>query len=65
MSYSVLSTDGYEPIYISSDNKRSCIGIDPVLQEWLWENKDGLPNDIQAQVAAGTLTLPETNPTVI
>ena len=56
MSYSVLSTDGYEPIYISSDNKRSCIGIDPVLQEWLRENKDGLPNDIQAQVAAGTLT---------
>ena len=57
MSYSVLNTDGYEPIYISSDSKRTCIGIDSVLQKWLWENKDGLPNDIQAQVDAGTLTI--------
>jgi len=57
MSYSVLNTDGFEPIYISSDNKRTCIGIDSVLQEWLRANEDTLPSDIQAQVDAGTLTI--------
>jgi len=57
MSYSVLNTDGSEPIYISSDSKRTCIGIDSVLQEWLRGNTDTLPNDIQAQVDAGTLTI--------
>ena len=57
MSYSVLNTDGSEPIYISSDNKRTCIVIDSVLQEWLRANEDTLPSDIQAQVDAGTLTI--------
>ena len=57
MSYSVLNTDGSEPIYISSDSKRTCIGIDSVLQEWLRANEDTLPSDIQAQVEAGTLTI--------
>ena len=57
MSYSVLNTDGSEPIYISSDSKRTCIGIDSVLQEWLRANEDTLPSDIQAQVDAGTLTI--------
>ena len=57
MSYSVLNTDGSETIYISSDSKRTCIGIDSVLQEWLRANEDTLPSDIQAQVDAGTLTI--------
>ena len=57
MSYSVLNTDGSQPIYISSDSKRTCIGIDSVLQEWLRANEDTLPSDIQAQVDAGTLTI--------
>ena len=57
MSYSVLNTDGSEPIYISSDNKRTCIGIDSVFQEWLRANKDTLPSDILRQVEAGTLTI--------
>ena len=57
MSYLVLNTDGDQPIYISSDNKRTCIGVDFVLQEWLRNNKDNLPSDIQTQVDAGTLTI--------
>lgn len=57
MSYSVLNTDGSEPIYISSDNKRTCIGIDSVFQEWLRANEDTLPSDILRQVNAGTLTI--------
>ena len=59
MSYSVLNKDGFEAIYISSDNKRTCIGVDSVFQEWLRDNKDSLPNDIQAEIDAGDLTIQE------
>jgi len=58
MSYSVLGkTSNDEITYISSDNKRTCIGIDNIFQDWLRANKDSLPDDIQAKIDAGTLTI--------
>jgi len=58
MSYSVLGkTSSDEITYISSDNKRTCIGIDNIFQDWLRANKDSLPDDIQAKIDAGTLTI--------
>ena len=58
MSYSVLGkTSTNEITYISSDNKRTCIGIDNIFQDWLRANKDSLPDDIQAKIDAGTLTI--------
>jgi len=55
MSYLVLDTE--EGVVIYSDGARSCIGIDTEFQAWLRENKDSLPNDIQAKIDAGTLTI--------
>ncbi len=58
MSYSVHSTNiDNEVIYSKDDNTRSCIGIDPEFQAWLVANKDSLPNDIQAKIDAGELTI--------
>ena len=58
MSYSVLGkTSTNEITYISSDNKRTCIGIDNIFQDWLRANKDSLPDDIQAKIDAGKLTI--------
>jgi len=55
MSYLVLDTE--EGVVIYSDGARSCIGIDTEFQAWLRANKDSLPNDIQAKIDAGTLTI--------
>ena len=56
MSYSVLGTNSMdEAIY--GDGKRSCIGIDKEFQQWLRDNADNLPADIQAKVEDGTLTI--------
>tara|TARA_R100001509_G_scaffold146326_1_gene103278 strand:- start:331 stop:510 length:180 start_codon:yes stop_codon:yes gene_type:complete len=55
MSYSILDTVDGEIIY--SNGKRSCIGIDVVFQEWLRNNKDNLPNDIQAKIDVDELTI--------
>ena len=58
MSYSVLGkTSSDEITYVSGDNKRTCIGIDNIFQDWLRANKDSLPDDIQAKIDAGTLTI--------
>tara|TARA_R100000951_G_scaffold71280_2_gene60075 strand:+ start:160 stop:339 length:180 start_codon:yes stop_codon:yes gene_type:complete len=57
MSYLVLDTE--EGVTIYGDGKRSCIGVDVIFQEWLRKNKDDLPNDIQAKIDAGTLTIEE------
>ena len=58
MSYSVYSTTvDNEVIYTKDDNTRSCIGVDAEFQAWLRANKDSLPDDIQAKVDAGTLTI--------
>ena len=55
MSYSVLNT--YEGVVIYGDGQRSCIGIDKEFQQWLRDNQDNLPADIQAKVDDGTLTI--------
>ena len=57
MSYEVIDT--IEGVVIYGDGKRSCIGIDNVFQQWLRDNKDNLPDDIQAKVDDGTLTIQE------
>lgn len=58
MSYSVLGkTSTNENLYISGDNKRTCIGIDNIFQDWLRANKDSLPDDIQAKIDANELTI--------
>ncbi len=55
MIYSIIDTVDGEVIY--SDGARSCIGIDPEFQAWLRANKDSLPDDIQAKINAGELTI--------
>jgi len=58
MSYSIYSTTvDNEVIYTKDDNTRSCIGVDAEFQTWLRKNKDSLPDDIQAKIDAGTLTI--------
>ena len=58
MSYSVHSTTmDNEVIYKKDDNTRSCIGIAPEFQFWLRKNRDSLPDDIQAKIDAGELTI--------
>ena len=57
MSYEVIDT--IEGVVIYGDGKRSCIGIDKVFQQWLRDNKDNLPDNIQAKVDDGTLTIAE------
>ncbi len=55
MSYQVLDT--YEGVVVYGDGKRSCMGIDKEFQQWLRDNQDNLPADIQAKVEAGELTI--------
>ena len=58
MSYSVHSTTmDNEVVYKKDDNTRSCIGVDPEFQAWLLANKDSLPDDIQAKIDAGEITI--------
>ena len=58
MSYSfMLTNDDGSHIYIRYDQKRTCIGIDLEFQQWLRDNQDNLPDDIQAKIDAGTLTI--------
>ncbi len=58
MSYSVSHTnDLNEVIYINADGTRSCIGIDQRFQQWLRDNQDNLPDDIQAKIDDGILTI--------
>ena len=57
MSYSILNT--YEGVAIYGNGVRSCIGIDKEFQQWLRDNADNLPADIQAKVDDGTLTIEE------
>jgi|TARA_X000001382_G_C3052730_1_gene141621 hypothetical protein len=60
MSYSVShTTDLNKIIYINADGTRSCIDADPEFQQWLRDNQDNLPDDIQAKIDAGTLTIAE------
>ena len=63
MSYKVLETfeeEGELATTIYSDGKRSCIGIDKSFQDWLKENKDNLPSDIQKKIDDGELTIIDT-----
>ena len=55
MSYSIVDTA--EGVTIYGDGKRSCIDIDVVFQRWLRDNKDNLPDDIQAKIDADELTI--------
>ena len=55
MSYSFLDT--IEGVDIYSDGARSCISRDVVFQRWLRDNQDNLPDDIQAKIDAGELTI--------
>jgi hypothetical protein len=55
MSYQVLDT--YEGVVTYGNGKRSCIGRDKEFQQWLRDNVDNLPDDIQAKVEAGELEI--------
>ena len=59
MTYSVHSTIEDKIIYITSNNKVTCIDTNPEFQSWLRDNQDTLPDDIQAKIDAGTLTIEE------
>tara|TARA_S200002703_G_scaffold153071_1_gene154192 strand:- start:19 stop:207 length:189 start_codon:yes stop_codon:yes gene_type:complete len=55
MIYSVIETDENTVIYGTTN--RSCFGHDKEFQQWLRDNADNLPADIQAKVEAGELTI--------
>jgi hypothetical protein len=57
MTYSVHTTIEDKIIYITSNNKVTCIDTNPEFQAWLRANKDSLPDDIQAKIDAGELTI--------
>lgn len=62
MSYSFMKTnDDGDLIYQRTDDdglvRRTCLSVDPEFQAWLRANKDSLPDDIQAKVDAGELTI--------
>tara|TARA_X000001382_G_scaffold97337_1_gene71701 strand:+ start:653 stop:841 length:189 start_codon:yes stop_codon:yes gene_type:complete len=58
MSYSVHKTTmNGEQLYITDDNKITCVSANPEFQQWLRDNQDNLPADIQAKVDDGTLTI--------
>ena len=58
MNYSIVFVDHEGvSIYVAKDGTRSCAGHDPVFQQWLRDNQDNLPADIQAKVDAGELTI--------
>ena len=59
MSYSIIYTQNETGIKIYGDGKRSCIARDKEFQQWLRENKDNLPSDIQAEVDSGNLIIEE------
>ncbi len=44
-------------VYATLDNKTNCGDKHPPFQAWLSNNKDNLPNDIQAKIDAGELTI--------
>ena len=55
MTYSVIKTTEENVIYGTTN--RSCFGHDKEFQQWLRDNQDNLPADIQAKVDEGTLTI--------
>jgi len=57
MSYSVIATS--EGIEVYGNGQRSCVGHDKEFQQWLRDNADNLPADIQAKVEAGELVIQE------
>ena len=60
MSYSVHKTTmNGEQLYITESNKITCVSANPEFQQWLRDNADNLPSDIQAKVEAGELVIQE------
>ena len=62
MSYSVMKTnDDGDVIYQRTDAdglvRRTCLAHDPEFQSWLSTNRNNLPDDIQAKVDDGILTI--------
>jgi len=62
MSYSFMKTnDDGNVIYQRTDDdglvRRTCLSVDHEFQAWLRANKDSLPDDIQAKIDAGDLTI--------
>jgi hypothetical protein len=62
MSYSVMKTnEDNEVIYQRTDAdglvRRTCLAHDPEFQSWLSANQSSLPDDIQAKVDDGILTI--------
>ena len=58
MTYSVSGVTE-DNLIVYGNGKRSCIGIDKEFQQWLRDNADNLPADIQAKVEAGELVIQE------
>ena len=54
-----LSVQVYKKIDEDGLCRTTCIGIDKNFQQWLRDNEDNLPSDIQAKIDDGTLTIQE------
>ena len=58
MTYKIVNvTEEGRAVY--GNGQRSCFDIDAEFQQWLRDNQDNLPADIQAKVEAGTLVIAE------
>lgn len=61
MEYSVLTTNGATSTYSGTENGNAvltCTPTDINFNDWLWDNQDNLPSDIQQHVTDGILTIP-------
>ena len=52
-----LTHDDGNIVYATLDNKTNCGYTHPPFQQWLRDNKDNLPDDIQAKIDDGDLTI--------
>ena len=61
VNWTVYENDG-KTVFIrtlENNSQQCCLAEDKQFQQWLRDNEDNLPSDIQAKVDDGTLTIQE------
>ena len=61
VNWTVYENDG-KTVFIrtlANNSQQCCLAEDKQFQQWLRDNEDNLPSDIQAKIDDGTLTIEE------
>ena len=61
VNWTVYENDG-KTVFIrtlANSSQQCCLAEDKQFQQWLRDNEDNLPSDIQAKIDDGTLTIQE------